>query len=115
MKPALPLCEAPSAGDKLISPRLKGELGGRPERACATTERQAHCIRQQCRFGLNGRGRIDRQIETGRLDRQQFEGRIKDNSVVAATRKGAEREDAASAVTEVQPTHGHALGPNLPE
>ncbi|GMV63352.1 MAG: hypothetical protein AMXMBFR74_25200 [Parvibaculum sp.] len=71
-------------GDKLIGPRLKGELGSRPERACATAKRQAHRVRQQCRLSLNGRGRISGKIETGRLDRQKFESRVEDNCIAAA-------------------------------
>jgi hypothetical protein len=64
--------EAPSVGNKLVGPWFKGELGGRPERACATAKRQAHRISQQCRFRLNRRRRI-----AGRSKRAGSTGRVR--------------------------------------
>ena len=69
-------------GYELVGPGFEGELRGGPERAGAAAQRQAHCIREQRGLRLNGRGGVGRQIKSGRLNREDFKLRVKDDRLV---------------------------------
>jgi hypothetical protein len=54
----------------------------RPEGARASTQRQTHRIREQDGLRLNGHRRIDRQIKSGRLNREDLERRIQNDDII---------------------------------
>ena len=90
-------------GNELVSARLEGQLGRRPERTCSAAEGQAQGVGQQRRLRLHGRRGVGGQIEARRLHRLHLEGRIEDDGVSLASGKRPEREDAFAGARQRDP------------